>query len=105
MFGPWVGRMIPIQLIVSSGGKTYYAIEDAPFVKIVDNTGEARFFTGSLNQFDPDLWSSYTNAFGHYILFQFAVSCEPWSGDVASDGIYPFLYRNDYKRTLYFSRQ
>ena len=104
MYGPWIGSMIPVQLIVTSGGNTYYAIQDGSLVKIVDNTGESRFFTGTLNQFDPNLWNTYTNSFGRYILTQSQTSCEPWSGDIASDGIYPFLHRNDYKRTQYFAR-
>ena len=39
---------------------------NAPFTKMVNSKGVAKYYSGGVNQYDPKKWGSYTSAQGHY---------------------------------------
>jgi hypothetical protein len=67
MYGLWIdpsGKIyIPVQDVKTLvNGVKVYMIQGGQFVKMVTSTGEARYFTGTIAEFNPNLWSSYNNA-------------------------------------------
>ena len=70
MYGDWVGRDAPIQAIKKlNTGENVYLITDDGYVKMVTQSGAAKYFTGAdVNLFNPNSWNSYSDAAGHYLL-------------------------------------
>jgi len=70
MYGDWVANgkdVTVISALVLADGKTWvYLIEDDNKTKMVTDSGEARYYEGQASQFDPQKWSTYTVATGHY---------------------------------------
>jgi hypothetical protein len=64
LFGPWIGADIQATNVFTlSDGSSVYAIEQAPFTKMVQQTsGIGKYYTGSLNQFSASKWNTYTIA-------------------------------------------
>lgn len=76
MFGPWIGSMKPVDRTSQVGANTIYMIQDGKHVKMVDDKGEARYYEGSIDQFDGSRWSTYTNANKNYILRECPMECD-----------------------------
>ena len=69
MFGPWIGSDIPVSRIFTlSDGTKVYSIFQQPYTKMVTETGVARYYTGSQDQFNPNSWNSYASASANYLL-------------------------------------
>jgi hypothetical protein len=69
MFGPWIPGTVDTQRVFQlPNGELVYAIFDSPYTKMVTQAGVARYYTGSLDQFNAASWSSYANAGTNYKL-------------------------------------
>ena len=70
MYGDWIGRDTPVQAIKQlTTGENVYMFADAQYVKMVTQSGVAKYFTGTdVNLFNPNSWNSYSDAAGHYLL-------------------------------------
>ena len=70
MYGDWIGRDTPVQTVKQlNTGENVYMIVDDRYVKMVTQSGVAKYFSGTdVNLFNPNSWNSYTDATGHYLL-------------------------------------
>jgi hypothetical protein len=69
MYGPWIGRNIPVQSIRKlNNNENVYITFDAPYTKMVSQSGAAKYYVGNTNQFHPNNWNSYGNAGTNYII-------------------------------------
>jgi hypothetical protein len=78
MVGPWIAGSLPITTARQlPDGRVVYMSAQGGHVKMVTNTGEARYFpptedkTGNLakvENFDPNAWATYTSASDNYRL-------------------------------------
>jgi hypothetical protein len=70
MFGDGVNNGIPVPVkterILADGHTRVYLAEDDGFTKMVTNKNEAKYYKGTISEFDPKNWGSYTVATGHY---------------------------------------
>lgn len=70
MYGPSVGRDVPVQTVKKlNTGEDVYIITDDGWVKMALLSGVGRYFRGTdINSFNPNLWNSYSDARGTYLL-------------------------------------
>lgn len=70
MYGPAIGRQIPTEIRFLNDGRVVYVCEDSPYTKMVTADGQEKYYTGTMNQFNPSNWNSYksTSSRGSYIL-------------------------------------
>ena len=84
MFGSWIGTDFRVQNIFTlADGSRVYAIQQGVFTKMVhETTGTAKYYSGTLAQFNANNWNSYTVApIGVYrIKFAIPVLFGPWIG-------------------------
>ena len=62
LYGSWIGpypgiRVTKVEKL--NDGSTVYIATQGPHVKMVTNTGEAKYFQGTLDKFDKNSWNSY----------------------------------------------
>ena len=67
MYGPWIQNDLPIASIqhLQCGEKVYIAI-DGMHTKMVTEAGVAKYYTGTLDDFNPDKWAEYNNVGDNY---------------------------------------
>ena len=69
MFGPWILADIPVtQIFTLPNGTKVYSSYQAPYTKLVTDTGIARYYVGTQNQFNANSWNTYASAANNYIL-------------------------------------
>ena len=73
LFGPWIRNFketIPVVAAkyLNDGKTIVYMAEDGTTIKMVTNTGIAKYYTGSVNDFDSVNWDTYSDAGRNYIL-------------------------------------
>lgn len=70
MYGDWIGKDVPVQAVKQlNTGENVYMFADTMYVKMVTQSGAAKYFTGTdVNLFNPNNWNSYSDATGHYLL-------------------------------------
>ena len=69
MYGPWVGRETSTQIKFLNDGRPVYCIENDGYTKMATIDGEEKYYSGKLNQFNPDSWNNYsTTGGGKYLL-------------------------------------
>ena len=65
MYGKWVNngynRAHKRKL---NDGQTVYLIEQTPYTKMATESGEERYYVGTINDFNPNNWNSYTETEG-----------------------------------------
>jgi hypothetical protein len=70
MSGDYIATPLPISGIAKVNGNTvYFAYDNTQthgYVKMVDSVGNAKYYIGTFNTFNPDGWSGYGSADGHY---------------------------------------
>ena len=64
MYGPWIGPEIPTEIKILDDGNHVYMVEDGPFTKMVSSDGKEKYYTGSMSQFSPSAWNTYSNTGG-----------------------------------------
>jgi hypothetical protein len=57
MYGPWIGKDVPVQSIRKVKGVKIYMIQDGPFTKMVSSRGEARYYKGKIGNFSSFMWA------------------------------------------------
>ena len=61
--GPSIGRSQPLDAVRKGLDKELvYMIQDGDYVKMVSSSCSSKYFEGSFEDFDPDLWYSYSDA-------------------------------------------
>ena len=61
MFGPWIVREVPVNSIKKINSDRVFLVENGLHVKMVlESTGEGRYYEGKLDDFNPDLWDTYS---------------------------------------------
>jgi hypothetical protein len=69
MYGPWVNRETPTQIKFLNDGRPVYCIENDGYTKMATIDGDEKYYSGKLNQFNPDSWNNYsTTGGGKYLL-------------------------------------
>lgn len=63
MYGPWIGSPGKIDRIDTlTDGKKVYIKMDGGFTKMVHQSGEGRYYSGNISQFNPNNWNIYNVA-------------------------------------------
>jgi hypothetical protein len=60
MYGPWMMTGKSEQTQKLQDGKLVYMKYEAPYTKMVHQSGEGRYYVGSMGQFRAEKWSTYT---------------------------------------------
>jgi hypothetical protein len=69
MYGSWIGGDIPVQNVdIDSVGNTVYMIEHDRYTKMVNRQGQARYYVGSIGQYNSAYWNNYSRADGNYLV-------------------------------------
>ena len=72
MHGPWIRfdrENVPVQRTQRlNDGTEVFMIQDGGYTKMVTRNGVAKYYTGTLDQFNANNWNRYNNAFGNYRL-------------------------------------
>jgi hypothetical protein len=66
-----------VQMIQSlNGGENVYMIEHQAYTKMVTESGENAYYTGTLADFSADSWASYTKHSGYLLARPICTACE-----------------------------
>jgi len=80
MYGPWItkeGEYIAVELIsVNPTEGNIYMVQAGEHVKMVNDAGEAKYYTGNTSDFDRGNWNSYTDAQRNYKLRKCNATCK-----------------------------
>jgi len=72
LYGPFIVNPKPVQAIRYLGSQgnyqLVYMIYDDSYTKMVSASGDARYYSGPIGEFNAGSWSSYASANGNYIL-------------------------------------
>jgi hypothetical protein len=69
MYGPWIGPDIPINTVKAlTTGERVYLVQHQQYTKMVSESGVAKYYVGVVDQFDPNLWNSYSDAGKNYLI-------------------------------------
>jgi hypothetical protein len=69
MFGPWIGTDFPVQRTGRlKDGSEVFMIFQNPYTKMVTRSGTAKYYVGFMDQFNPNNWDTYNDAFNNYLL-------------------------------------
>ena len=69
MYGSWIGGDIPVQNVdIDNVGNTVYMIEHDRYTKMVNRQGQARYYVGSIGQYNSAYWNNYSRADGNYLV-------------------------------------
>ena len=68
LYGPWIGPDIPVESVTTlSNGSSVYIAKQEEYVKMVTDTGEAKYYIGDISSFNVNEWNSYYDAKNNYI--------------------------------------
>lgn len=71
MYGDWVDTLpVKAQKTNPADGSTIYLVEDQQYTKMVDSKGNARYYVGTIADFDMSKWNTGGVADGKYMLKQ-----------------------------------
>ena len=69
IYGRWMPRDLPVQVIKSlSGGELVYIAKDDVYTKMVSQSGQAKYYVGIVSEFNPNNWANYASAGRNYVL-------------------------------------
>jgi hypothetical protein len=69
MYGPWIGRDEPIQAASRlPNGETVYLLQSTQYVRMITESGVAKYYVGKMADFDPNSFNSYTDVGQNYKL-------------------------------------
>jgi hypothetical protein len=69
LHGAWIGTHVSVQAVKDlDAAEKVYLIQDSQYTKMVSASGEARYYAGTIADFDAAKWSSYSSAGGNYLL-------------------------------------
>lgn len=69
MTGIWMGYDLPVSTVSNlASGERVYIAQDQEYVKMVSESGHAKYFVGSISQFDPSRWNTYSDAGRNYVI-------------------------------------
>jgi hypothetical protein len=57
MYGPGIGRDVPVQSTHTIKGVKIYMIQDGPLTKMVSSRGDARYYKGKIGKFNALMWA------------------------------------------------
>jgi hypothetical protein len=63
MYGPWISKEQTTQT-VNINGKIVHIIFDDNYTKMISSDGEEKYYKGTIQQFNPNNWNSYSNTGG-----------------------------------------
>jgi hypothetical protein len=63
MYGPWISKEQTTQT-VNINGKIVHIIFDDNYTKMISSDGEEKYYKGTIQQFNPKNWNSYSNTGG-----------------------------------------
>jgi len=68
MYGAWILNTVPVQAVATLpvGDRVYLTVDDG-YVKMVTNKGVAKYYRGTLEEFDPSDWGRYLEAGTGYL--------------------------------------
>ena len=67
--GDWCGVLVPItKSSALQTGEEVHLGQDGVYTKMVAKSGIAKYYVGSVNDFDSSKWNMYSDATGHYVL-------------------------------------
>ena len=79
MYGPWLTKaseFVDVELIsVDPVDGNIYMLQSGEHVKMVNDAGVAKYYTGKTSDFDRANWNSYTDAQGNYKLRKCNLNC------------------------------
>ena len=121
MTGNWMGYDLPIDVVKNlPSGERVYIAQDQEYVKMVSESGPARYFVGSISQFDPNKWNSYADVGRNYVIqpankprlyqnYNFAGGARGPAGVEFDVGSYPFsrftaMIPNDSVSSIYIPK-
>ena len=64
MYGPWISREQSTIFRNLNNGQIVHIIFDDNFTKMVSSEGEEKYYRGTIQQFNPNNWNSYSNTGG-----------------------------------------
>jgi hypothetical protein len=64
MYGPWISREQSTIIRNLNNGQFVHIIFDDNFTKMVSTDGEEKYYRGTIQQFNPNNWNSYSNTGG-----------------------------------------
>jgi hypothetical protein len=71
MYGPWISSQNKLtQVRKLNDGTNVYMIEDDVYTKMVSENREEKYYRGTINQFNPSNWNSYTRTPGNVYLLK-----------------------------------
>lgn len=66
MYGPGIGRDVPVQATHTVKGVKIYMIQDGPLTKMVSSRGDARYYKGKIGKFNALMWAISKPVKGSY---------------------------------------
>lgn len=67
MYGPYIRHETIVQYIYTlPNSEKVYIIIDGEHVKMVSQSGEAKYYTGTINDFNADKWTDYIDVKDNY---------------------------------------
>jgi len=64
MYGSWISREQRTQIRNLNNGQIVHIIFDDNFTKMVSSEGDEKYYRGTIQQFNPNNWNSYSNTGG-----------------------------------------
>jgi hypothetical protein len=69
MTGIWMGYDLPVNTVTKlASGERVYIAQDQEYAKMVSESGNAKYYVGSISQFDPSKWNTYNDAGRNYVI-------------------------------------
>jgi len=69
MYGPWIGGEERIQAASRlPNGETVYLLQSTQYVRMITESGVAKYYVGKLADFNPNSFNSYTDVGQNYLL-------------------------------------
>jgi len=107
LYGPWIASNVCLPAVGKklSDKRSVYLIDEGGHIKMVADNGEARYYVGKIDQFDPTKWATYTNAGTNYKLRMCKPTCTkgcdesgncPTAAQTPKAGEYTVLPQTDY---------
>jgi hypothetical protein len=64
MYGPWISREQQTKIRNLDNNKIVHIVFDDVYTKMVSSDGEEKYYRGSIQEFNPNNWNSYSNTGG-----------------------------------------